>query len=1234
MKSLRRRWLRRAITDQRQRVEPILFRRLETRRVLSADFAFSEGVLEIIFDSSDNAEDVQLRIDPSDTSRFEVSGTDVLADPINDELLLADLNQIIIQHDGASNVAYGRFSWEGDFGAAANLQRVDIGASDAPLTGIEFASDLEFDSANAPVVFGRELAFNLPDTANVVTIEDVEPNGREGDMRLLGAFDDTRFGVPSSFIAIAGGNSEDEISITSVDQNFRASLTIDGGNGNDLVNVAADLDLGSTISEGELRLVAEELVISNSIIADGDVVLFAGELTSSGATTGTVTLDASITSRTGSISIQASESILQNAGGDLETEASEETIYVHAVYGSITMSLDATDPMNVDHATSVSNDGDILYQAGEDIAIDVIDAGNGDVGVEAGGSVFDAQDDLIGITPLGFTNANPVRLENILAARAVVVAGDSVGEGVSDGESDPLDLRLVNTSNGPSSPEVGVLAAESGENLYLLATGDVVIGDVTVEVRDLGVAAATQAVVSLTRLGVTSGGATTSNGGHSKVEIIGGDLMVDAEVSVNGDLLLAAGGVDSDVTVNASATSTNGSITILAQDSVEQSADGDLETQAGGETIYVRAVDGSITMDANASSTTTDGNVFYRAESAGQDITIGQIDAGAGDVAVQAGQSIIDAQDDTVGFNTGGFATFTDRTSNIIADEASLIAGTGSIGVAGNPMDLTVNTLAASAGVDAYLFETDGLEIGSVEEIVVERTYLSSSVASVSSGALAGMTATTGHAKVETIDGDLAVNDPIQAGLDIVLAAGGSDSDANIDSSVTSASGSITVLAQDVVVQSADGDLETSTSGETIYVRAVDGSITMDADASSTTTDGNVFYRADSAGQDITIGQLNAGAGDVAVQAARSIIDAQDATVGFNADGFATFSDRFVNIIAGESSLIAGTGSIGVAGSPLDLSVTTLAASAGVDVYLFETDGLEIGSVGEITVEQAHLSSSLASVSAGALVGATATAGHAKIETIDGDLVINDPVQAGLDVVLAAASDVKINDSVISTNGSITVLAQDSVLQTAGGDLETSAGGETIYVRAVDGSIGMDSLASSTTNGGNIYYEADSGGQDVTIGLLGAGSGDVVIRAGQSIIDAQDDMIGSNSNGFATFSERFVNIIADEASLIAGTGSIGVAGDPLDLTVNTLATSAGVDAYLFETDGLAIGSVGEITVEQAYLSSSVASVSAGALAGIAATTGHAKIETIAGGLVVNNPVQSGLDAALAAGGVD
>ncbi len=241
-----------------------------------------------------------------------------------------------------------------------------------------------------------------------------------------------------------------------------------------------------------------------------------------------------------------------------------------------------------------------------------------------------------------------------------------------------------------------------------------------------------------------------------------------------------------------------------------------------------------LSMAADAVSRTQGGNIYYLAA---VDVTVGVLDAVTGTVGVTATTgNILDGQVDSVGFvaNTPGFATTVNgpRVVNIIANAANLVAGVhiGQGLPISNPLDTSVNTLAASSGGSSYIYESDALTIGTVATTPVIAVHLSSDTSIVDitgrSGVISGE-----HAKIETIDGSLTVVDAVTAQQQILLAAGGAGSDLTLSAAVTSTNGPIYLLAQQNILQDYRGDVTVTTSATgTIYARAVAGSITMSRD--------------------------------------------------------------------------------------------------------------------------------------------------------------------------------------------------------------------------------------------------------------------------------------------------------------------------------------------------------------------------------------------------------------------
>jgi hypothetical protein len=175
---------------------------------------------------------------------------------------------------------------------------------------------------------------------------------------------------------------------------------------------------------------------------------------------------------------------------------------------------------------------------------------------------------------------------------------------------------------------------------------------------------------------------------------------------------------------------------------------------------------------------------------------VGLIDAGTGNIGIEAtAGDLLDARTDTVGVGTNGFATQTGsaRTVNLTANNLVLRAG-DDIGTAGNALDTTVNTLAAIAGSDLYIYESDALTIGSISAFDVNRVSLNSTTTPITTTALSGITATGGDVHMRS-------------------------------------TGDLTVLKS---ISSVNGVVdETLASGETITLESVDGNILIDATGGS-----------------------------------------------------------------------------------------------------------------------------------------------------------------------------------------------------------------------------------------------------------------------------------------------------------------------------------------------------------------------------------------------------------------
>jgi hypothetical protein len=128
--------------------------------------------------------------------------------------------------------------------------------------------------------------------------------------------------------------------------------------------------------------------------------------------------------------------------------------------------------------------------------------------------------------------------------------------------------------------------------------------------------------------------------------------------------------------------------------------------------------------------------------------------------------------------------------------------------------------------------------------------------------------------------------------------------------------------------------------------------------------------------------------------------------------------------------------------------------------------------------------------------------------------------------------------------------------------VRTTGAGQGITLQAAGDVVFAGGAVLSTKNG-NVMLEA---GGAVALGIVTAGSGQVGIKAGTAITDAQDD------DGAQSVANAVVNVTAGSLVLQAG-GAAGASERQLETQVATLAATLGGSLHLLEKDGLALGSI-------------------------------------------------------------
>jgi hypothetical protein len=988
---------------------------------------------------------------------------------------------------------------------------------------------------------------------------------------------------------------------TAVVQNAaaRSDLTTSGGGSIVLVTVAGSI----TVNDGDANNVG---VSANG---SGNVLLQA-----QGGAGQNVNLNTAVTSGAGNLSVLASDSVNQNAGGNLSTSGAG-TVQVVATTGSITMASTVL---------TQTVGGNVQYVAGVSVALGMIDTHNaglpstwGSVSIAAGtGSI---------------TNNHAGTTLNVNANALRLTAGNAIG--ALGGGVKPLRTEVVSLSALAGAGGINVLEATSVTvTLVAPVTVSQVKNDATTTlVQD----AAAQSDLTTTSGGgsivlVTTVGSITVNDGNAN----------SVGVSANGAgniLLQAQGGVGQSVTLNTAVTSGAGNLSVLASDSVNQNAGGNLTTSGAG-TIQVVATTGSITMASTVLTQTVGGNVQYVA---GTSVALGMIDTHNAGLPSTWGSVSIAAGTGSITNNNAG------TTLNVNANALRLTAGNaiGALGAGAKPVRTEVVSLSALAGAGGLdVLEATSVTVTLVAPVTVSQVNGDASVTAVQDAAAQSdlTTSASGSIVLVTTVGSITVNDGDAnsvgvnangSGNVLLQAQGGAGQSVTLDSSVTSGTGNVTVLASDSVTQAAaTGNILTGGAG-TVDVEATLGSITMGAGALTQTAGGNIRYAA----------QVNV---VVAVLDARTVADRTGGTLAGQTTGWGTESVRAatgsitnanasgtVNIYGNALRLSAGNaiGKLGSGTLPLGTEVAVLSAVAGAGgINVLEATSVTVDQVGPVPVSQVKNDGTTQVVqNAGSRSDLTTTGGGSIVlVTTAGSITVNDGDANSVGVSASGAGNVllqaqgglgnsvTLNSGVTSGTGNISVLADDSVMQAAAtGNIQTGGAG-TVDVEAALGSITMGAGASTVTAGGNIRYAAQV---SVALGVLDARSAGAQATWGSVSVAAGTASI-TNSNASGT-----VNIYANALRLTAGNGlgALGAGVDPLGTEAVELSALAGAGGIsLQEATGVTVDQVAPVSVSQVQGDATTVAVQdAAAQADLTTTVGSGGsivLVTVNGSLTVND----------------
>ena len=780
------------------------------------------------------------------------------------------------------------------------------------------------------------------------------------------------------------------------------------------------------------------------------------------------------TSTSNNASISQGETAFVTSGGGLITY--NAAIDITMTSGTLTRSLN---PAN--------DTGAIALTAGRNIYLSILEA-DGNVSVSAtAGAIYD--------NLLAADNGTDYNIKGTTTT-VYLKAGNGIGTSGS-GDIDTQIASLIHVENSTA----GDIFIQEADDLLITADG------------------------------ITSAGSS----GSMVLTLTAGSLAIDkpvANTGTVGNILFTASG---NIIVSENISSRLGNISLDAGGSISQAAAvGDISISAyaiAGKTIDLKA--GTFISMVNGAVAQANNNGNIRLEAVSGDITIGEIVAGSGKVAVIAtAGSILDLAGDT-------------STYDISAADLLLTAATA-IGSASDAFETAVTNISTwSKNGGTFIAEADSITVKDIS-LTVNRVGTSGVDALTTADSQQGMVITGGNLVFTTSNGFMTTavtTGAISATGNILLSTGESAevtvADITLNSSVSSSGGAISIISKDSILQShADADISVTTAGKTIDLLA-DAAITMVDGAVSQTNAGYIGYTtATTTAGNITVG----------------LLDARSA------------ADRSGNVLTGQASW--GTINILSGASILDNNETT------VDVYANE---LLLSAITAAGASDNHLETEVitlsATVGAGGLfvtdattitVNATSSNGNITLTATSGDITI-DTLTAGTgNVSLIAGGDILDQDTA-GDNGAIADITANGLVMNAGSGIATSSNYLEITVTTLTASAGSDGIfitesdsltvgSLSTTADGHIVLVNTTGDLTINNTITAAGAGNILLQATTGAITINNAVDGgtghiSISSG-ASFSQNAnISTTAGGAIEILSGGSIAMADGALTSSV-------------------------------------------------------------------------------------
>ncbi|MGZ0167023.1 MAG: beta strand repeat-containing protein, partial [Planctomycetales bacterium] len=841
-------------------------------------------------------------------------------------------------------------------------------------------------------------------------------------------------------------------------------------------------------------------------------------LTITGSGTGTVGLDTALT-------VSATDAMTgSNQAADLSTAFGTQVLTIAAGDGTTIGSNNATLDVNDDQRLEGDETVDLTFTGTLSSTL------NGQVSEGDATHTATIEDNETGVIDFIADQSNPESVDPTVNA-VLSITGSGTGTVGLD-----TALTVSATDAGTGSATAGDLSAAFGMQVLTIAAGDGMVinsNNATLDVLDDTVFEPDD-TVDLTFAGTLS---STLNGQVSEgdtshtITIENDDNGLDAMIDGGGNLVIdeSGGNTIDDLTI-----STDGTIVTIT-DATNPLGTGGIAGATGGGTttitIPLAAFTGGIIINSlgNDDGLTVD---FGGGANFGRTITFNggsTMQTGGDDLFLQGGGTFASADYTFDNLNDGSI----DITGNQTISYTGLEPITATI----TATDVTLNYSATAETIDVAPGGAGQTTVDSDAGEIVTFNNPTGTL-TINAGATGGDTINveglgSGFTASLTIDGE---GDTVNFQTAATNTGGGAVTvdadDINVNQTVDTSGGAITLTALNDVLFNAAGNLDTG--------MAATSTITITSDVDN--TGGGAITMADGA-------FINGRNGDIVLDSTDTVtlgelITLQMVVIDSGAGSILDTADAGANDITAARVVLRSATGIGQGINFLETTLSNLEGNAGTGgVWIDNTGDVEIGGV----------TAMLTGISAGNNVDITTPNSLTVTESIN---------SGGGNVALTTGVDTVINGTVLSGGGSITVEADNDVNFGAAGLLDVEMGGAgpiTVVSDDDDAGGGAITMADGAfINGRTGDITLDSTG-NVTLGELFT-LADVTIDSGMgSILDTAD----ADAN----------DITADTALLNGATG-VGQGINFLETTLTNLEADAGTGGlWLANTSDLEIGNV-------------------------------------------------------------